>query len=132
MIFNYSRFLSFILQIFIEHVLCAFAFVSKSFQKIRNYLRSINKIYRNVLFGFSAKVTRSISDRAEIQIHGCQMLQPMKLSIRSSSSSDSEKQRMALTWVEGMVQGILLWQKVSLLVLGSNTNKPLLFCGITL
>lgn len=73
-----------------------------------------------------------LSDRAEIQIHGCQMLQPMKLSIRSSSSSDSEKQRMALTWVEGMVQGMLLWQKVSLLVLGSNTNKPLLFCGITL
>lgn len=60
------------------------------FQKISNYLHSINKIYRNVSFGFSPKVTHSVSDRAEIQIQGCQMLQPVHLSIRSSSNSDTE------------------------------------------
>lgn len=90
MIFNNSRFLSFILQIFIEYLLCAFTCV----QKIRNHLH-FEKVYRESFVCF-LKVTHSVSDRAEIQIQAFKMLQPMHFSIRTSSSSDTEESGMAL------------------------------------
>lgn len=60
------------------------------------------------------------------------MLQPGLLSVRPSVSSDPENPRMALGLGgrPGSRGNVVAETKMSPLVLGSNTNKALLFCRV--
>lgn len=93
MIFNISRFFhSF--KIFIEYLLCVLYICLQNHpenEKLSPFYKG--DIQKKLKF---TKIAPTESDQAEIQMQACQMLQPMLLPIRSSTSSDTEDPGMAL------------------------------------